>query len=100
MHRGTLDTVARDLAAALRAYRAAERREQQPQIVAYLRNCSNGRARVLDGVLLAQRDCGRNFRNRIDVRPLHPLGEYSGIRRKTLHLTALTFGVERVEDQA
>ena len=98
--RRALDTVARDLAAASRARRAAERREQQAQVIAYLGDRADGRACVLDGVLLAERERGRNLRNRIDVRPVHPLQEHPGVGRQALDIAPLTLGVERVEDQA
>ena len=83
-----------------RADRAADGREQQAQVVAYLGDRADGRARVLDGVLLAQRERGRNFGDRIDVRPVHPLQEQPRVGRQALHVAPLAFGVERVEHQA
>src|SRR5260370_726345 len=69
-------------------------------VVAYLGDGAGGGARVLGGVLLAGRERGRNSRNRIDVRPVHPLQEHPGIGRETLDVAPLPLGVERVEDQA
>ena len=94
-----LDRVAADLAAAFRTYRAPDRREQQPQVVADFGDGADRRARILDRVLLAQRERRRNLGNRIDVRPLHPLQEQPRVSRKTLHVAPLALGINGVEDE-
>ena len=95
-----LDRVAADFAAALRTHRAPDRRKQQPQIVADFRDGADRRSRILDCVLLAQRERRRYLRNRIDVRPLHPLEEQPRVSRQALHVAPLTLGINGVEHQA
>src|SRR2546428_8691527 len=59
----TFDRVARHLKLALRANRPAGGREQQSQVIVDLGDGAYRRARVLDGVLLAQRQGWRNIRD-------------------------------------
>ena len=97
---GTLDRVARDFKIASRTNRASDRGEQESQIVVNLGDGADGRARVLDRILLAQRERGRNRGYRIDVRPLHPLQKQPRVSREALHVAALPLGVKRIEHQA
>ncbi len=98
--RCALDRVARHLDTASRANRAPDRREQQSQVIVYLCDGADRRARILDRVFLAQRERRWNIRNRIDVRPLHPLQEEPRVRRQALHVAPLPLGVDRVEHEA
>ena len=83
----------------LPAERAADAREQQPHVVVNLGRRADGRARVADAVLLADRDRRRDAVDAIDVRLLHPLEELPGVGRQRLDVAPLPFGVDRVEGE-
>ena len=90
---------AHDLAAALTAERAAHARVEQAHVVVNFRCRADGRARVPDAVLLPNGDGGRDAVDPIDVRLLHPFEKLAGVGRQRLHVTALPFGVDRVESE-
>ena len=94
------DAVARHLEAASRAGGDPGSREQEADVVVDLRDCSDRRARIPDTVLLAQRQRGRNRRDRVDVRPIDPFQKKPRVGREALHVAPLSFGVEGVENQA
>src|SRR5205085_6807405 len=76
------------------------RREQQVQITRDVRHCSDGRTWIAANRFLFDRDDGRQTEHEIDIR-LCDLGDKSlRVARKRLHVTALPFGVDRVECQA
>ena len=88
-----------DLPATDPAEGATDPRPQEPQVVVDLGGRADGRARVPDAVLLADRNRRRNAFDRIDVRLLHPLEELPGIGGQRLDVPALTLRIDRVEGQ-
>jgi hypothetical protein len=88
-----------DFLPALAAERAADAREEQPQVVVDLGGRADRRARVADAVLLPDRDRGADAVDAIDVRLLHPLQELAGVGRQRLDVAPLPLGVDRVEGE-
>src|ERR1039457_1934226 len=76
----------RDLVAAQRAVRRADRRVQQPQVVVDLRDGPHGRARAAAGGLLFDRNGRAQPVDGIHVRPLHLVQELARVGRKRLHI--------------
>src|SRR4029450_5500435 len=72
---------------------------EQFQIIVDLGNCADGRARGFDQIGLFDRDCRRDAANVIDTRFVHALEELAHIRAEGLDVTALSFGVDRVESE-
>jgi hypothetical protein len=91
--------LARDLLAAVSAAGSPDPRVQQPQIVVDFRRCPHGRPRVPDAVLLPNRDRRTDAVDAVDVRLLHPLEKLPRVRRKGPNISALPFGIDRVEGQ-
>ena len=89
----------RDRAPALRAVRRADAREQQAQVVVDLGDGADGRARVLAGRLLLDRDRRREPLDRVDVGLLHLLEELARVGRQRLDVAALPLGVDGVEGE-
>ena len=81
------------------ADRPADPREQQAQVVVHLDRRADGRARIADAVLLADRDRGADAVDAVHVRLLHPLEKLPGVGRERLHVAALPFRVHGVERQ-
>ena len=77
--------------------RVADPREEQPQVVVDLGDRSHGRARIVRGRLLLDRNRRRQSFDQVDVRLLHELQELARVRRQRLDVAALPLGVERVE---
>src|SRR5262249_14978699 len=77
----------------------ADAGEQQAQIVVDLRHRADGRARVLRGRLLLDRDRRREAVDRVDVRLLHQLEELPRIGRQRLDVAALALGIDGVEGE-
>ncbi len=92
-----LDAVGSELAAAHRAMRVAGARPQQPQEIVDLGGGADGGSRRARGVLLFDRDGGREAVDEIDVGLLHALEELPRVRRQRLHVSPLPLGVDRVE---
>ncbi len=92
-----LDAVGSQLAAAHGAMRVARTRPEQPQEIVDLGGGAHGGPRRARGVLLLDRDGGREAVNEIDVGLLHALEELARIRRKRLDVAPLPLGVDRVE---
>ena len=83
-----------------RAVGRACAREEQAQIVVDLGDGADGRARVVRGRLLLDRDRGREALDHVDIGLVHQLQELAGIGRETLDVAALALGIERVEGEA
>ena len=77
----------------------ADARPQQPHVVVDLGDGADGRARVLRGGLLLDRDGGREAVDLVDVRLLHHLQELAGIGRERLDVAALALGIDGVEGE-
>jgi hypothetical protein len=92
--------LALDALPAARAVRLADRREQHPEVVVDLAHRADGGARVAHRGPLVDRDRGREPGHRVHVRLLHLLEELARVGGEALHVSALPFGVERVEGQA
>ena len=94
-----VDTVAVHLASAFRTVRRPRAPEEQTQIVVYLRDGADGRARVVARALLFYRDGRREARYVVYVRLVRHSEELARIRRKRLDVAALSLGVNRVEGE-
>ena len=88
-----------DFPAAVATEGPANARVEQPQVVVDLGRRADGRSRVADAVLLADRDGRRDAVDSIDVRLLHPLEELPRVRRQRFHVAPLALGVDRVEGE-
>ena len=97
--RDDLGRLAHHLAAAAAAERPADAREQQPHVVVDLGRRADGRTRIADAVLLADRDRRRDAVDAIDVGLLHPLEKLPRVGRQRLDVAPLPFGVDRVEGE-
>ena len=73
--------------------------EQQPEVVVHLGDRADGRARVVGGGLLLDRDGRGKPVDQVDVRLLHHRQELPGIGRQRLHVAPLTLGEQRVEGE-
>jgi hypothetical protein len=96
---GRLRRVAMHLAAADAANGGADAGVEQAQVIVNLRLRRNCRAWVTGGILLANRDRGRNSAHFIDVRLVHALEELARISRQRFDVSPLPFGINRVECQ-
>ncbi len=72
-------------------------REEELQMIVELRHRADGRARGAHRVRLVDRDRGRNALDPLDARTIHAVEELSSVRRESLDIAPLTFGVERIE---
>jgi hypothetical protein len=75
-------------------------REQQFHVVGNFSHGSDGRTRRFDRVYLIDSDCRRDADYLINFRFVHPLQELANVRRERLDISALTFGIERIECEA
>ncbi len=91
------DRLALDRQACRRRIGNADARPQQAHVIVDLGDGADGRARVLRGGLLLDRDGGREAVDLIDVRLLHHLEELARIGRQALDVTALALGIDGVE---
>src|SRR6202041_3807831 len=78
---------------------AADAGKEQTQIIEDLGGGSDGRARVARGVFLFDRDRRRDPVDYIDVRLLDALEKLSRICRQRFDISALPFGVNRIEGE-
>ena len=83
--------------AVVRAVRFADAGVEQAEVVVDLGDRPDGRARIVAGRLLLDRDGRGQPLDHVDVGLLHELEELPGVRRQRFHVAALTLGVERVE---
>ena len=72
---------------------------EQAQVVVDLGDGADGRARVLAGGLLLDRDGRREPFDRVHVRLLHQAEELARVGGQRLDVAALSFGVDRVEGE-
>jgi len=79
--------------------RHAHAREQHAEVVVDLRDGADGRARILRGGLLLDRDRGRQSLDGVDLGLLHLLEELPGVGRQRLHVAPLAFGIDGVEGE-
>ena len=77
----------------------ADARPQQPHVVVDLGDGADGRARVVRGGLLLDRDGGREAVDLVDVRLLHHLQELARIGRERFDVAALALGIDGVEGE-
>ncbi len=77
----------------------ADARPQQPHVVVDLGDGADGRARVLRGGLLLDRDRRRQAVDLVDVGLLHHLQELARIGRQRLDVAPLSLGVDGVEGE-
>ena len=89
-----------DRRAADRAVRPAGAGEEQPEVVVDLGDGADGRAGVLRGGLLVDRDRRREALDEVDVGLVHLAQELAGVRRQRLDVAALALGEDRVEREA
>ena len=81
------------------AIRCACACKQQTQIVVNFSHRAHGRARVVAGGFLLNADGGRQALDQIHIRLVQAPQELARIRRQTLHITALPFGIQSVKRQ-
>ena len=77
----------------------ADARPQQAHVVVDLGDGADGRARILRGGLLLDRDGRRQAVDLVDVRLLHHLQELARIGRQRFDIAALALGVDGVEGE-
>ena len=94
------DGLALDLAAARRAMRVADPREQEAQVVVDLGDRADGRPRVLRRALLVDRDGRRQPVDLVDVGLLHLAQELARVRAQALDVPPLPLGIDGVEREA
>ena len=94
-----LGGLARDLVAADRAVRHADRRVQQAQVVVDLGDGADGGARAAAGGLLLDGDGGAQAVDGIDIGPLHLVQKLARVGGERLHIPPLALGVDGVEGQ-
>src|ERR1019366_633548 len=85
--------------AALQAVSASDAREEQAQVIEDLGGGGDSGARIARRVLLLDGNGGRDTVDQVDVGLLHPLQKLPRICGQRLDVTALAFGVERVEGE-
>ena len=73
--------------------------KQQSQIIINLRGCSHSRTRILVRRLLFDGNHRTQSRNLVHIRPFHPSQKVTGIGRKSLNITALSFHKQRIKCQ-
>ena len=88
-----------DRQAGRRRVRHADARPQQPHVVVDLGDGADGRARVLRGGFLLDRDRRRQSVDLVDVRLLHHLEELPRIGGEGLHVAPLALGIDGVEGE-
>ena len=79
--------------------RNADTRIEKAEVVVDLGDRANGGTRVARGRLLIDGDRGRQTLDEVDIGLVHLPQELTGIGRQRLDVTALAFGVDRVERQ-
>src|SRR5579872_5211683 len=85
--------------AAVGAMRVPDSRVEQPQVIVYLGDRTDGRARIAAGRFLVDRDRGREAFDVVDVRLLHLTQELARIGRQRFDVAALALGVDRIEGE-
>ena len=77
----------------------ADAGEEQTEILVDLRRGAHRRTWVSRYHLLFDGDSGWDTLDEVALGLVHPPEELTGIARQTLHIAALTFGIQRVEGQ-
>ena len=75
------------------AVRVADAREEKTQVIVDFGHGADGRARVVTGGLLLDRNRRRQAFDEVDVGFFHQLQELARVSRQRFDVTALTFGV-------
>jgi len=88
-----------DLLAAFGAVGGAAPGIQQAQVIMYLRHRTHGGAGVPAGAFLVDGNGGRKTVDIVHIRLFHLTEEHARVRRKALHIPALSFGIDRVENE-
>src|SRR6185369_8676109 len=88
-----------NLAAATGTKGVRHPRHEELQVIVDLSHRADGRARTFDRVGLLDRDRGRDASDFVHPRLVHPLEELPGVGAESLDVTALAFGVDRVEGE-
>jgi hypothetical protein len=91
--------VARDRAPAAAAVQRRGTRIEHFQVIGKLGHRADGRARRAHRIRLVDRDRRRNAIDAVDLRLVHAVEELPRVRRERLDVTALPFGIQRVEDE-
>ena len=94
-----LDRLTLDRSSALVTVGTPDPGKQQPEVVVYLSDRADGRARVVRHSLLVDGDRGRQTLNVIYVWLVHPSEELPRVGRERLDVSALTLGVDRIEGE-
>ena len=89
-----------NLPAAARAKCARDPRHQQFQVIVDLGHRADGGARAFHRIRLLDRDGGRNAADFVDARLVHAIEELPHVGAEGFNVTALAFGVDRVESEA
>ncbi len=89
-----------DLAAAHRAMRVADAREEQTQVVVDLGHRADRRARVPRSALLVDADRRRQAVDLVDVRLFHLAQELARVGGQALDVAPLALGIDGVEGEA
>ena len=74
-------------------------REEKLQTVVDLRHRAHGRARGADDGVLINGDRGRHALDRLNLRAVHAVEKLARIGAEGLHVPALTFRIQRIEDE-
>src|SRR5579862_8663519 len=88
-----------DRSPAVRAVWGPDTSVEQTEIIVDFRDRADRRPRIVTGGLLFDGDRRRQAVDRVDVGLLHEPEELTGICREGLDVSALAFGVDRVEGQ-
>ena len=83
-----------------RAVGCADAGKQQPHVVIDFRYCSHGRARIFRRCFLLNRDRRAEAGNVIHIRLLHHIKELTRVGRQGFNISALAFGIDRIESKA
>ena len=85
--------------AGLRRVRGRGTGIEKSEEIVYFRDCSNGRAWVVSGSLLFDRDDRAETRNRLNLRLFQYAHKVLGIGRERIHVPSLTFRIYGIEGQ-
>src|ERR1700687_6121146 len=82
-----------------RSVRHPHPRIEQPKVVLYLGDRAHRRPRFLRRALLVDRDRGRQPLDHVYIRLFHLAEELPRVCRQGLHISPLSFGIDRVEGE-
>ena len=78
----------------------ADPSKKQAQIILNFSHGGDGRTGIATGRLLVDGDGRTEAGNTVDVRLIHHAEKHARVAGQTLDVTALTFGINRIESQA